>query len=116
MAAAVSSVYGTAPRWAGENASTVLLLMGPLVGFFGTGFFSLFGTMLAELYPTRIRGAGQGFAYNFGRGLSALAPFLVGAAADSYGLGAALGLNAVFFLAGAAVVFLLPETKGTQLA
>ena len=116
MAALLSVVYGTAPRWAGDYAAVALLTLGPLVGFFGTGFFSLFGSMLAELYPTRIRGAGQGFAYNFGRGLSALAPFLVGAMADTYGLGAALGLNAVFFLAGAAIVFLLPETKGTQLA
>lgn len=115
MAACLSAVYGTAPRWAGEQAALVLLLLGPLVGFFGTGFFSLFGSMLAELYPTRIRGAGQGFAYNFGRGLSALAPFLVGAAADSHGLGAALGLNALFFFAGAVLVFFLPETRGTQL-
>jgi MFS family permease len=115
MAALLSAIYGTAPQWAGGNARTVLLVLGPLIGFFGTGFFSLFGTMLAELYPTRIRGAGQGFAYNFGRGLSALAPLLVGAAADSYGLGAALGINALFFLAGAVIVFTLPETKGTQL-
>jgi MFS family permease len=115
MAALLSAVYGTAPRWAGESANIVLLLLGPAIGFFGTGFFSLFGAMLAELYPTRIRGAGQGFAYNFGRGLSAAAPWLVGALADQYGLGAALGLNAVFFLAGAVIVFTLPETRGTDL-
>jgi MFS family permease len=85
------------------------------MGFFGTGFFSLFGSMLAELYPTRIRGAGQGFAYNFGRGLSALAPFAIGALADRYGLGLALTLNAAFFLLGAILVFTLPETRRTDL-
>lgn len=115
-AALMTVAYGSAPRWAGEQASTVLLVSGPLLGFFGTGFFSLFGTMLAELYPTAIRGAGQGFVYNFGRGLSALAPLTVGAVADQSGLGWALVLNAGYFLLGAALVFLLPETKGRELS
>ncbi len=113
-AAAMTIAYGSAPRWAGESAGTVLLLFGPLLGFFGTGFFSLFGTMLAELYPTRLRGAGQGFVYNFGRGLSALAPLTVGVVADRSGLGWALVLNAGYFLLGAVLVFLLPETKGRE--
>jgi MFS family permease len=94
----------------------VLLVSGPLLGFFGTGFFSLFGTMLAELYPTRVRGAGQGFVYNFGRGLSALAPLTVGAVADKSGLGLALVLNAAYFLLGAGLVYFLPETKGRELS
>ena len=115
MAGVLSFLYGTAPQWAGQSAPTVLLLLGPFIGFFGTGFFSLFGSMLAELYPTRIRGTGQGFAYNFGRGLSALAPFLVGAIADSQGLGTALALNASFFMLGAIIVFRLPETRNTDL-
>ena len=34
-----------------------LLTLGPLVGFFVHGYFSLFGAMLAELFPTRIRGS-----------------------------------------------------------
>jgi MFS family permease len=115
IAAALTPIYGTLPRWGGEWANTGLLLLGPLVGFFGTGFFSLFGTMLAELYPTRVRGAAQGFVYNFGRGLSALAPFAVGAIADRQGLGTALILNSAFFLLGALLVFRLPETRDTRL-
>jgi MFS family permease len=115
-AAVLTVAYGSAPRWAGESASTVLLVSGPLLGFFGTGFFSLFGTMLAELYPTRVRGAGQGFVYNFGRGLSALAPLTVGAVADKSGLGLALVLNAAYFLLGAGLVYFLPETKGRELS
>jgi MFS family permease len=112
IAAVVTPLYGWAPRWGGEMA---LLMLGPLVGFFGTGFFSLFGAMLAEIYPTAIRGLGQGFVYNFGRGLSALAPFAVGALGDAAGLGAALGLNSAFFLVAAGLVFLLPETRGRGL-
>ncbi|MGC8881672.1 MAG: MFS transporter [Bryobacteraceae bacterium] len=111
-AAVLVPLYGMAPR----HWPALLFWMGPLIGFFGTGFFSLFGAMLAELYPTAVRGAGQGFAYNFGRGLSALAPVVVGALADRYGVGAALAVNSGFFLAAAALVFLLPETKSTDLA
>lgn len=114
-AAVMTLAYGSAPRWAGESAPTVLLVAGPLLGFFGTGFFALFGTMLAELYPTRVRGAGQGFVYNFGRGLSALAPLTVGVVADRSGLDLALVLNAGYFLLGAGLVFLLPETKERRL-
>lgn len=111
IAALLTPLYGLAPR----ISPMLLLVLGPCIGFFGTGFFSLFGTMLAELYPTAIRGAGQGFVYNFGRGLSALAPYAVGSLADHFGLGAALGLNSAFFLAASLLVFLLPETKRTQL-
>jgi MFS family permease len=115
VAAVITPLYGLMPRLAGDDARAWLLALGPLVGFFGTGFFSLFGAMLAELYPTAIRGAGQGFAYNSGRGLSALAPFVVGAMADRSGVGSALTLNAAFFACAAAMVFLLPETKATHL-
>jgi MFS family permease len=95
-------LYGTA------QSETTLLWLGPFVGFFGSGYFSLFGAMLAELYPTAIRGTGQGFTYNFGRGLSALAPLIIGRAADSHGIGVALGISSGFFLLGAVLIFTLP--------
>ena len=75
----------------------------------------LFGAMLAELYPTALRGAGQGFVYNIGRGLSSVAPWTVGFFADRYGIGAALALNSAFFVLGAALIFTLPETKQVEL-
>jgi len=109
-AAIVTPLYG-----ASRNEQT-LLLLGPAVGFLGTGFFSLFGAMLAELYPTSVRGAGQGFVYNLGRGFSSLAPWTVGFFADRYGIGAALALNSAFFLLAAALIFTLPETRRAELA
>jgi MFS family permease len=115
-AALLVPVYGSIPRWAGEASNSWLLALGPLVGFFGTGYFSLFGAMLAELYPTAVRGSGQGFTYNLGRGLSALAPYAIGAVADRTGLGPALALNSAFFLIAAVVVYTLPETKNVELA
>jgi MFS family permease len=108
-------VYGHAPAWAAESSGLVLLGLGPLLGFFGSGYFSLFGAMLAELFPTALRGAGQGFCYNIGRALCAAAPFAVGALADSRGLGAALTLNSAFFLLAALLIFTLPETRPTRL-
>lgn len=108
-AAIVTPIYGA------TRDPALLFALGPVIGFLGTGFFSLFGAMLAELYPTSLRGAGQGFVYNFGRGLSSMAPWTVGFFADRYGLGTALGLNSAFFLLGAALIFTLPETRNAQL-
>ena len=112
--AALVPLYGAMPRLPGFRTEW-LLLLGPLVGFFGSGYFSLFGAMLAELYPTAVRGAGQGFTYNFGRALSAIAPFTIGAIADRSGLGAALAWNSGFFLLAGVLIFTLPETKHAQL-
>ncbi|MBM3284481.1 MAG: MFS transporter [Candidatus Aminicenantes bacterium] len=95
--------------------NTALLLLGPFLAFFGTGYFSGFGTITAEIFPTRIRASAQGFTYNIGRGLSALAPFTIGALARTHGLALAFYLTAAFFLFSAAVAFGLPETKGKSL-
>jgi MFS family permease len=116
IAAVLTPIYGLTPVWAGSSSEFWLLALGPLVGFFGTGFFSLFGTMISELYPTSIRGSAQGFVYNTGRAASALAPFAIGAIADRHGLGYGLALNSAFFLVGSALIFTLPETRGTDLA
>jgi len=93
----------------------ILLLLGPPVAFFGTGYFSGFGTITAEIFPTRIRASAQGFTYNIGRGLSALAPFTIGALAKEHGLALAFYLTAGFFLFSAVTAFALPETKGRAL-
>lgn len=103
------------PIYGASRGEQTLLLLGPAIGFLGTGFFSLFGAMLSELYPTEVRGTGGGFVYNIGRGLSSMAPWIVGTVADTYGIGGALALNSVFFLVGAGFIFTLPETKKIQL-
>jgi MFS family permease len=92
-----------------------LLTLGPLLGFFAHGYFSLFGAMLSELFPTRIRASAQGFCYSAGRLASAAAPYAIGAAAATHGLAAAITANAAFFAVGGVLVWLLPETKGAAL-
>jgi MFS family permease len=109
-AAALVPVYG---QWGRHPA--VLMALGPLVGFFGHGYFSVFGAMLAELFPSAIRATAQGLCYNVGRAASALAPFSIGALADHFGIGSALAFTSVFFVIGGALIFLLPETRGKQL-
>ena len=59
------------------NDSFMLVLGFPL-GFFASGVFSGMGAFFTELFPTEIRGSAQGFCYNFGRGLAAGFPLLVG--------------------------------------
>ncbi|MBL8150856.1 MAG: MFS transporter [Blastocatellia bacterium] len=103
-------VYGKT----GSN-QTLLMILGPLVGFFGSGYFSLFGVILSELYPTAVRATGQGFTYNTGRAISALAPYTIGWLAISVGVGSALLITSFFFLTGALLIMLLPETRGEQL-
>jgi MFS family permease len=109
-AALLVVLYGAFAR-----SPAVLFALGPILGFFGHGYFSLFGAQLAELFPAAIRGTAQGSCYNTGRAFSAAAPATVGALADAYGLAAALGATSAFFVAGAALIALLPETRGLDL-
>jgi MFS family permease len=94
----------------------LLALLGPLTTFFGTGFFSGFGAVTAELYPTAIRATAQGFTYNVGRMASALAPFIVGSLAQTQGFGTAFGLLAIALLLGASTWIWLPESLGWNVA
>jgi hypothetical protein len=92
----------------------VLMALGPVLGFVGHGYFSLFGVLLAELFPTEVRATGQGLTYNCGRALGAIAPFTIGVLAQEVGIGSALALTSAFFLAGACLILLLPDTTGTR--
>jgi MFS family permease len=94
-----------------------LLVAGPLLGYFASGIFSGFGPFLSELYPSTVRGAGQGFCYNVGRGVAGGGPFAIGVLAAHFAIGSAMTLVAVaaYALAVVAVLF-LPETRGEELA
>jgi MFS family permease len=89
-----------------------LLALGPFTAFFATGYFSGFGAVSAELYPTEIRATVQGFTYNIGRVASAVAPWVIGGLAQSRGYGAALSITAIAFLAASVLWAFIPETKG----
>lgn len=97
------------------NSLKMVLILGPLVGFFGTGFYSGFGALFSEIFPTRARGTAQGFCYNIGRGVSFFAPPMVGMVANQLGYGPALITVSTFAVMAAIVVMIFPETKGKRL-
>jgi MFS family permease len=94
----------------------LLLVLGPCVAFAATGYFSGFGAVTAEIYPTAFRATAQGFTYNAGRLVSAAAPYLVGTLADTRGFGAALLVCSAAFLAAAVCWIWIPETRGRTLS
>jgi MFS family permease len=102
--------------YASIRAPVALLLLGPFVAFFATGYFSGFGAVTAEAYPTAVRASAQGFTYNVGRVASAVAPFAVGSLAQTRGFQAALMLTAVAFVLAAIIWRWIPETKGRRLS
>jgi MFS family permease len=93
-----------------------LLLLGPLMAFCGTGYFTGFAAVTAEIYETRTRATAQGFTYNMGRIACAAAPFTVGRVAQQHGFAIAFGLSAAAFLLAALCWFWIPETRGRRLA
>jgi len=96
--------------------NTLMLWLGFPLGFFASGIFSGMGPFLTELFPTRMRGSGQGFAYNFGRGIAALNPMFVGMLSAKLPLGQSIGVFALIAY-GLLIIaaLLLPETKGRVL-
>ena len=94
---------------------TLLLVLGPFVAFFATGYYSGFGAVTAEIYPTAIRASAQGFTYNIGRIASAAAPWAVGSLAQTHGFGTALSLSSAAFVLAAVVWIWIPETRGREL-
>jgi MFS family permease len=112
VAALLVPIYGQMAR-----NPTMLLLLGPVLGYFGHGYFSMFGSFVAELYPTAVRATAQGTSYNIGRMTGAVAPYTIGAVATlpGIGIGLALGLTSAFFLLGAALIFTLPDRSGQEL-
>ncbi|CAM5328179.1 MFS transporter [Streptomyces griseorubiginosus] len=104
--------YGNLP----SGADTWLLVLGFPLGFCMSAIFSGFGSYLSELYPTAVRGSGQGFTYNAGRAVGAVFPTTVGFLADSWGVGGALVFGAIGYGIAALALLGLPETRGKELA
>jgi MFS family permease len=88
------------------------------VGGLTASFYGWLPLYLPELFPTRLRATGQGFGYNFGRVIAAGGALSMGILVNevfggSYArAGATISL---IYLAGMAVIWLAPETRGQPL-
>ena len=85
-----------------------------LVGF-GTGMFSGYGPLFAEIFPTSIRNTAMGSAFNLARGVQFFTPVIIALIAEKYGLGGGISLAALFALLTGAWIWVFPETKGKKL-
>jgi len=103
------------PLYAAARHASVLLVLGAIVAFFGTGFFSGSGIIGSELFPTSVRARALGFTYNGARAISSIAPFTIGRIGQQHGLDSAFYLCAAAFLLSAGAAVFIPETRGTEL-
>jgi MFS family permease len=104
------------PLFASARRPAMILLAAALTAFFGTGFFTGSGILGSELFPTTIRATALGISYNVARGISALAPLIIGAVGETRGLAWGFAMCGIAFALAAASAFLVPETRGTELA
>lgn len=105
LAAILVPLYGIV------HTETLLFVLGPIVGFFGAGYFSGYPAMAAEIFPGEVRATAMGFSYNIGRIFSATAPFLIGALAVRHGIGPAFSLLAAAFFIAALLTLPLPDSS-----
>ena len=103
------------PLYAVARQSSILLVVGAILAFFGTGFFSGSGIIGSEIFPTQVRARALGFTYNGARTMSSIAPFVIGWAGQTRGLSSAFYLCAASFLLASLAATQLPETKGKRL-
>ena len=95
---------------------TATLFLGFVLGTLQSGTAAGTGAFLAELFPTQIRGAAQGFTGNAGKAIGAVMPTMVGVLSADMKLGAAMGLCAcASYVVVVIAALLLPETRGRDL-
>jgi MFS family permease len=104
------------PLYAIARSQAALLVIGTVVAFFGTGFFSGSGIIGSEIFPTSVRARALGFTYNGARTLSSVAPYVIGRVGQAKGLDWAFYLCGGAFLMASLMATQLPETKGKKLA
>ena len=109
MAAVIVPIYALA------RAPWAVMLLGTVLAFFGTGFFSGSGIIGSEIFPTAVRARALGFTYNGARTMSSIAPFVIGHVGQTKGLSWAFYLCGASFLLACLVATQLPETKGKKL-
>jgi MFS transporter, SHS family, sialic acid transporter len=87
-----------------------------VTGLTTAAFYGWLPLYLPELFPTRVRAAGQGFCYNAGRSLAAIGVLLTTFQIDVKGrYPEASALVCLVYVVGMVLAWRLPETKGQPL-
>jgi MFS family permease len=88
-----------------------------VAGMVTASFYGWLPLYLPELFPTRVRATGQGFAFNAGRILAAVGTLgsgrLLGAFEENYA--AAGAITCLVYILGMVIIWFCPETKGRPL-
>jgi MFS family permease len=97
--------------------SAVFLGCGLLMSLATASFYGWFPLYFPELFPTRVRATGQGLSYNFGRVFAAVGALVQGSLVAAFGgsYAQAGAIVTLIYLAGMALIWLAPETKGKPL-
>lgn len=112
QAAAAVAVFG----YSRLESKEALLIGGALMGACVNGMLGGYGTVISELYPTRIRATAQNLFFNTGRAVGGLGPLLIGGLASRYSFRTAVAsLGLLYVVDLAATVFLIPESRGAVL-
>jgi putative MFS transporter len=98
------------------DTETAIVAAGMALSFFNLGAWGALYAVSPEVYPTRLRGTGTGWAAGFGRLASVLAPLAVPFLLDRGGTNALLfAVFAGFFALAATATWGLPERRGESL-
>ena len=112
--ACMAYLYGGTAAHAGDQ--TQLITFGLGMQFFMFGMWSVIYAYTPELYPTRCRATGGGFASSIGRVGSLIGPYVVGVILPIAGQIGVFALGAGCFVIAALIVAALGvETKGRVL-
>ena len=94
---------------------TAILVFGSMLSFFNLGAWGALYAVTPELYPTRVRGTGAGWAAGFGRLASIIAPVCVPLLLLVGGVALPFGVFAAVFAVAAIAALTLPDLRGQAL-
>ena len=112
-----AGLFGTVGLLGSADSGDVtwILVFGSMMSFFNLGAWGALYAVTPELYPTRVRGTGAGWAAGFGRLASIVAPLCVPLLLALGGVTLPFGVFAAVFAIAAIAALTLPDLRGTAL-
>lgn len=115
LATSLAGSAVAAGLFAAASGDGQILGAGLLLSFFNLGAWGALYAVTPELYPTRVRSTGAGWAAGIGRTASVLAPVAVPHLRDAGGTGLLFTVFAAVFVVAAAGALALPDRTGESL-